>query len=97
MLGGRDYIGPALLVRVRRWPRTARHVGQAAGWIRGQVGAEGCVGIVRAVAVVRGVWARVASSAVEAMVVMSEAGVRAQGTAGWRSRDRLVGLDWQKD
>ena len=39
----------------------------------------------------------VASSAVEAMVVMSEAGVRAQGTAGWRSRDRLVGLDCQKD
>ena len=31
VLGGRDYFGPALLVRVRRWPRTALHVGQAAG------------------------------------------------------------------
>ena len=31
LLGGRDYIGPALLVRVRQRPRTALHVGQAAG------------------------------------------------------------------
>ena len=30
VLGGRDYIGPALLVRVRQWPQTALHVGQAA-------------------------------------------------------------------
>ena len=31
LLGGRDYIDPALLVRVHQWPQTALHVGQAAG------------------------------------------------------------------
>ena len=55
LLGGRDYIGPTLLVRVRQWPWMALHVGQAAGC---RVDAEGCVGIVRTVAVVRGAWAR---------------------------------------
>ena len=51
-------------------------------WIRCRVDADGCVSIVRTVAVVHGAWARVASAAVEAMVVMSEASVRAQGDGG---------------
>ena len=30
LLGGRDYIGPTLLVRVRQWLQVALRVGQAA-------------------------------------------------------------------